>query len=140
MSSLEEKSIRVIEFSGKSSDWKIWSRKFLARANRKGYKKLLTGEATIPSETSYTLSTGEANSAEKLTVKHWKLNETAFEELLLSINGQTKQGKIAFNLVDNCVTEDQPEGNCKIAWERLVLKYAPKTAPYFVHPIKKGFC
>ena len=138
MSSLEEKSIRVIEFSGKSSDWKIWSRKFLARANRKGYKKLLLGEAKIPTEDQYTLACGEANSSEKKTVKLWQLNEAAFEELLLSINGQTKQGRIAFNLVDNCVTDDQPEGNCKIAWERLVHKYAPKTAPSYIQ-LKKDF-
>ena len=30
MSSLEQKSIKVIEFTGKDKDWKIWSRKFLA--------------------------------------------------------------------------------------------------------------
>ena len=37
----EEKSIRIIEFSGKQSDWDGWSEKFLAKAEHKGYKKLL---------------------------------------------------------------------------------------------------
>ena len=138
MSDSQEKSIRVIEFSGKSSDWKIWSRKFLARANRKGYKKLLLGEATIPSETGYTNSLGKSDATDKKLVEQWELNELAFEELLLSINGTTKAGKIAFNLVDNCVTSDQPEGNCKIAWDRLVHKYAPKTAPSYIQ-LKKDF-
>lgn len=68
----------------------------------------------------------------------WKLNEVAFEEILLSINGQTKPGRIAFSLVDNCVSDDQPEGNCKVAWERLVHKYSPKTAPSYIQ-LKKNF-
>ncbi len=47
MSSTEEKNInKIIEFDGKG--FKIWARKFLARANRKGYKKLLTGTTPIP--------------------------------------------------------------------------------------------
>ena len=62
----------------------------------------------------------------------------AYEELLLSINGQTKSGKIAFNLVDHCVTCDQPDGNCKLACERLVQKYAPKMAPSYIQ-LKKNF-
>ena len=37
----EEKSIKVIEFTG--TDFKIWSKKFVALANRKGYKGLLEG-------------------------------------------------------------------------------------------------
>ena len=138
MSSLEQKSIKVIEFSGKDSDWKIWSRKFLAQANRKGYKKLLSGATAIPTESEYTAAAGGSTDDQKLTVKLWQLNELAFEEILLSINGQTKQGKIAFNLVDNCTTGDQPEGNCKIAWDRLVHKYAPKTAPSYIQ-LKKDF-
>ena len=138
MSSLEHKSIKVIEFSGKEKDWKIWSRKFLAQASRKGYKKLLSGAEAIPSESEYTAAAGETNDDEKKTVKLWQLNELAFEEILLSINGTTKQGKIAFNLVDNCTTAEQPEGNCKLAWDRLVHKYAPKTAPSYIQ-LKKDF-
>ena len=138
MPSLEQKSIKVIEFSGKDKDWKIWSRKFLAQASRKGYKKLLTGDEVIPTESQYSLAAGETNIEEKKTVRLWQLNELAFEDILLSINGTTKQGKIAFNLVDNCSTEEQPEGNSKLAWDRLVHKYAPKTAPSYIQ-LKKDF-
>ena len=53
MPKLEEKSLRVIEFSGKKSDWKIWSVKWLARASKKGYKRLVDGTAAIPNEHSY---------------------------------------------------------------------------------------
>ena len=46
MSSTEEKNInKIIEFDGKG--FKIWARKFLARANSKGYKKLLQGATNM---------------------------------------------------------------------------------------------
>jgi len=38
-----EKSIRIITFNGKSMNWPIWSGKFLARSQRKGYKGILQG-------------------------------------------------------------------------------------------------
>ena len=69
--SLEQKGFEVIEFSGKDKDWKIWSRKFLAQANRKGYKKLLSGATAIPTESEYTAAAGGSTDAEKLTVKLW---------------------------------------------------------------------
>ena len=58
--------------------------------------------------------------------------------MLLSINGQTKQRKTAFNLVDNCTTAEQLEDNCKITWDRLVHNYVPKTAPSYIQ-LKKDF-
>ncbi len=42
--SAKERSLPVIEFSGKECDWKSWSVKFLACGNRRGNKKLLVGE------------------------------------------------------------------------------------------------
>jgi hypothetical protein len=71
MSSLKQKSMKVIEFTGKDKDWKIWSRKFLAQANRKGYKKLLSRATAIPTESEYTAAGGGSTDAEKLTVKLW---------------------------------------------------------------------
>ena len=47
----EEKSIKVIEFTG--TDFKIWSKKFVARANRKGYKGLLEGTEPILTKSKY---------------------------------------------------------------------------------------
>ena len=38
-----EKAIRVIPFSGKNKDWNMWSKKFLARAKRCGYREVLNG-------------------------------------------------------------------------------------------------
>lgn len=45
----EEKSICSIPFGRKRSDWRLWSRKFLAVAEKRGYKKILTGDLVISS-------------------------------------------------------------------------------------------
>ena len=47
----DEKTIRVISFSGKKSEWPIWEEKFLARAARKKYKDVLLGKTEIPKST-----------------------------------------------------------------------------------------
>ena len=39
------------------------------------------------------------------------LNEEAFEDIILSIDHTTKQGKVAFSLVKNCKTAKYREGN-----------------------------
>jgi len=43
----ETTSIKVIPFSGKAVDWPVWSEKFLARARRKDYKKILLGKEVV---------------------------------------------------------------------------------------------
>ena len=50
MPSIEEKSLLVIEFSGSTKDWDIWSEKFKAQERKKGYAKLLLGRAEIPTQ------------------------------------------------------------------------------------------
>ena len=66
------------------------------------------------------------------------MNDTAYKYTILSINEQIKLGNVAFNLVDNCVKNEQPDGNYKLAWKRLVHKYTPKTVPYCIQ-LKKDF-
>ena len=134
--SSEEKSIKVIEFTG--ADFKIWSKKFVARANRKGYKGLLEGTEPIPTKSEYDAAESESSASQKKTRHAYKLNELAYEDILLSINCSTSSGKTAFNLVDNCVTSDQPDGNCKLAWERLTSKYQPRSTPSYIQ-LKKDF-
>ena len=124
MGKLEEKSIRIIEFMGKKADWRIWSRKFLARANRKGYKDVIVGKEYIPTLSEYNEAVALESQTEdsESTIAAYKNNELAYEDLLLSISGDSKTGKIAFNLVDNCTTHDSPDGNSKLAWHCLVHK------------------
>jgi hypothetical protein len=140
MTKSEIKSIRVLEFNGKTSDWEGWSEKFKARAKRKGYKDLLLGKKNIPTDNEYqqALTVSPETSSSKETIDLAELNEEAYEDIILSIDHGTKQGKVAFSLIKNCKTSDYPEGNCKLAWDRLVAKYAPKTAPSLLK-LKKQF-
>ena len=41
---------------------------------------------------------------------------------------KTTQGRIAFAIVKGSLTPENPEGNAKIAWDRLTAKYSPQTA------------
>ena len=58
--------------------------------------------------------------------------------LILSINHMSRQRKVALNLVKNCVSDEYPEGKCKLAWDQLVAKYVPNTAPSLLK-LKKKF-
>ena len=140
MTKSEIKSIRVLEFNGKTSDWEGWSEKFKARAKRKGYKDLLLGKKNIPTDSEYqqALAVSPEMPTSKETIVLAELNEEAYEDIILSIDHGTKQGKVAFSLIKNCKSSDYPEGNCKLAWDRLVAKYAPKTAPSLLK-LKKQF-
>ena len=88
-------SIKVIPFSGKAIDWPVWSEKFLARARRKGYKKILLGKEVVPddeADLSTIADAGERKRKEKLR----ELNEDAYEDLILSINGETEVERVVF--------------------------------------------
>jgi hypothetical protein len=41
-------TIRVIPFCGKVNEGPVWSKKFLAKAKRYGFKHLLQGKLSIP--------------------------------------------------------------------------------------------
>ena len=45
-----EKTIRIVQFSGKRSDWRMWSKQFLAISAKKRYKDVILGTATVPPE------------------------------------------------------------------------------------------
>ncbi len=79
----KEQAIRVIVFDGKKTSWSSWKEKFLAKAKSKGYKPVLTGETEV---TKYTeaISEDDPNREEKL--KAQELNETAYADLILSID------------------------------------------------------
>jgi len=142
----EEKSIRIIEFSGKKSDYDGWREKFLAKAEYKGYRKLLlckkdkVGYDRIPTEEEYDeamdKSTKDAN--DKKIIELAKLNRLAYMDMILSIDHKSSRGKVAFRLVKNSKSSEYPEGNCKLAWDRLVAKYAPRSTPSLLK-LKKQF-
>jgi gag-polypeptide of LTR copia-type len=119
-----ETSIKVVLFSGKSSDWITWEEKFLARAKRKGYKDLLLGKVEVPKE-----SATESDSDKKKNKEIRDLNDIGYSDLILSMDTTTGSGKVAFSLVRASKSKDYPDGNITNAWSQLKGKYAPSTAP-----------
>ena len=113
-----------------------------------GYRKLLLCErkldnfdlVTKKSDNNAALAKDKSNcSTDKDAIRELvKLNQRGYMEMILSIDHKTSRGKIAFRLVKNCKLSDYPEVNCKLAWDRLVAKYAPKSLPSLLK-FKKEF-
>ena len=98
-----------------------------------GYKKLLVGEDKtvcvdkVPTQSEMAeLGSSVQDEAVK---KLGELNVLMYEDILLSIDTKTAAGKIAFNLVNTCFSEDFPEGNCRLAWDHVHAKFEHSTAP-----------
>ena len=53
----------------------------------------------------------------------------AFEDLILSVDHKSKTGRVAFDLIKFCKTNNYLEENCHLMWEHLVEKYTPRSAP-----------
>ena len=65
----------------------------------------------------------------KKHVKLRKLNEEAYEDLVLAINGETEVGRAVFQLIRGSKSEKFKDGSASEAWKRLVDKFEPKKAP-----------
>ena len=95
---------------------------------------LLQGKEKVPTQSEFekAVSVGDTK-----VEKYVDLNEESHEGIILSINHISRQGNVAFSLVKNCKTDKYPQGNYKLAWDRLVAKYAPQTAPSLSKSKKK---
>ena len=130
----QRKSVHVIEFLGKKTDWESWSEKFLLCCKWKGYKKLLLSSGPtwvmekIPTQDEYKNAMEGDTDIDKFIIKLGEWNKLAYEDLILSIHTSLTVGKVAFGLVRNAKSADFPEGKCKNVLDRLVSKYASHTA------------
>ena len=128
-------SIKVIPFSGKAVDWPVWSEKFLARADSRGYMDILLGTVTSPKDTDRSSAT--ATAEEKAAFEELKqANKRGYIDLVLSIEGNTEPGRVAFGIVKGSKGERKP-GDCHLAWQRLSKKYEPTSAPSRMNLRKK---
>ena len=120
-------SIKTIPFNGKKDRWSSWKRKFLVMSSRKGYKDLLLKKETILTAAAINALTGSTKTdAEADKEKQIKLLELGFEDLVLSIDDKTQEGKVVFKIIESAVSAEFPEGDATIAWERLIEKFEPK--------------
>ena len=120
-------SIKVIPFSGKAVDWPVWSEKFLAQARRKGYKKILLGEEVVPDDAENLDAI--INQNEKKKEKLRELNEDAYEDLILSIKGETEIGRVVFQIFCGAKTDKLADGDAQEVWDFFTVKFKARTAP-----------
>ena len=122
-----EASIKVIPFSGNKRDWPVWSEKFLAKGDIKGYREILLGEVYVPTDTEFEgiEDSGERKKAEVIR----KLNKDAYIDLLLSIGTDTETGRVAFQIIRTAKTKEFRGGDARTAWKRLEAKFELKRAP-----------
>ena len=93
MSSVDnERSMRVIPFKGTPESWRSWPVKFKARGRRRGYTKLLTGAVRIPTQAEVELAELGTSEEDRRTLELAELNQLAYEDILLSIDTDTKAG------------------------------------------------
>ena len=102
----DEKAIRIIAFSGKKNDWRQWSRKFMAVANKRGHKEYVEGNKRISS-----------SSSEEERGK----NTAAYNDMLLAMTDD-----VSFGLVDESTTSECPDGDAFLAWSKLQQKFESK--------------
>ena len=130
MSETKEKTIRIIPFSGKEDDWRMWSRKFLARARVQEYKDILTGTKKAPAAgTTIDESTTVGKEQKKLQLA----NEKAYNDLLLSC-----EEEVSFGAVDEAISTSFPDGDAHQAWNNLKARYESDT-PSTKIQLKKEF-
>ena len=116
---------KVIIFSGKKVEWPLWSEKFLARANRKGYKGILVGTDIVPDDhENLSLETNKEVKRTKLELR--RLNEEAYEDLVLAVDGKTDVGRLVFSLIKGSKSEDFAGGSAREAWKRILNKFNPR--------------
>jgi hypothetical protein len=120
--------IRVLPFRGKPIDWPIWSVMFLSRAESKGYLELLTGNKVLQTDSEQPASTATDEQITKINNQR-QANKQGFIDLVLSVEGTTKDGGIAFSIVKGCRNGNKRPGDVALAWECLSKKFEPKTAP-----------
>ena len=121
-----DKAIRIIPFSGKDEDWRMWSQKFQGRARLKKYKGVLTGDTVVPAH-------DESVSANSKEGKAREANDNAYTDLLLS-----SDDVVFFGLIDESKTDSLPDGDAHLAWTKLCDRYEPKTNATKVE-LKKEF-
>ena len=83
------------------------------------------GVDKIPTQSDFERAIEGSTDLNKKIFDLGKLNKLAYNDLFLSINTDSF---FVFWLVQNAKIPEFLKGTCKVAWDRLLNKYAPHTA------------
>ena len=108
-------TLHVVNFDGQASSWRMWSMRYEAKAEIRGYMDILSGETKIPPESKTSLTKEEEASK--------KGNKVIFAELLLSCSDE-----VSFGCVSSAKTTALPKGDASLAWKTLKEKFESTTA------------
>ena len=115
---------KIAKFNGERKSWDAWNVKFLARARKKGCKEILTGGVTVPKDGDETKG---SNEEQKKAVKLQRLNEEAYEDLIMAMpDGSTKHGRVVFSLVKNSKPKEHVDGCARTAWSESEKRFQPE--------------
>lgn len=117
-----EERMKLLRFDPKKSVWRVWSKQFLARAQIKGFYKVLVGEEVPLSDGEFERmrSTRGAEYEEAKRVR--EMNAKAYNDLLLSFSDI-----VNFGLLEDAVTDRLKGGDAALAWKKLQRKHDPST-------------
>jgi hypothetical protein len=105
-----ETTIRIITFSGKKEDWRMWRRRFEAFAEMRDYADALTTELVHLPKDSDVLDPTKEMYDEKKNAR--KINREAYGALMLACTDKT-----SFGAIDEARTDDNPKGVAYTAWK-----------------------
>ena len=132
----QESSIKTIPFDGKKENFLIWIEKLKAKALQKARLDILTNVEKIPKKMDYEdtkKKTGSDRTADiKDIIERYQRAMAAYSDLILSMDTAKEPGRVAFEIVKQAKTTDNPDGNLYLALENLTNKYEAKTAPNFI--------
>jgi hypothetical protein len=105
-------TIRIITFSGKKEDCRMWSRRFEVFTETRGYAvALMTELAHLPKD-SDVLDPTKVAYEEKKNAR--KINREAYGALMLACTDKT-----SFRAIVEARTDDTSEGVAQKAWKNL---------------------
>ena len=116
----KEVTVKVFQFSS-SEKWLNWKEVFLARLNKKDAN--LSAVFDLDKEFKMTKTEGDKDVPDK---NQESLMASAYNELLLSMNFNSREGENAFNLI-KWSKDNKGRGDAREAWKRLIDRYEPKT-------------
>ena len=119
---------RTIVFGGNQEEWDAFYAQWLAINSHRGWSDILDGTEAVPTKTEVDAANAKTslNNDDKDLLERHEKNVECFNMLLISMDASKHAGRLAFYLVNTCKRPEYPKGNSKLAWDKLISKYAPK--------------
>lgn len=130
MSDEEEKTTKYYIFYGEAEKYDDWAFVQEARSHVKKYAPILNGTKTLRTVAEMAAETDQAKKDEDEKIV--EMNNLAFSNLVLSIDSNKTKGKRARKIVRGTKSADYPNGNAKLAWDKLKEEYEPTTNDDYV--------